>query len=205
MLFYSFHQQLKRELTAKAAGFEFIPAKQLQAKFASVSESSAGDSKEIEGSENGEESKDSTEDKDEEEDSSSEEEEVEGESTNQSLEIQPQQRGTEISLKYLQLKENAAALLFQRLKVILQCGRCKSHSDIYVTQGNVISVSCDRCNNDMLVTYRPGLLHQFSSVLGYLDVDGCQAFDLVLQDCRVSVSCMACNKQTTMDVRMTYT
>lgn len=192
--------QLKRELTAKAAGLEFIPSKKLQAKLfsagASASEPSGKDDKDEVESHTDEESDDTTE----EEDSSAEDEDKDQICSNiQFLELQPQQRGTEVSLKYLQLKENAAAVLFQRLKVILQCSRCKGHTDLHVSPGNVMSLSCNRCNQDMYVTYRPVLLHQFSSVLGYLDVDGCQVFDLVLQDCRAIVSCMACNKQTTID------
>ncbi|GFR86783.1 cleavage and polyadenylation-specificity factor subunit [Elysia marginata] len=190
--------QLKRELTARAAGLEFVPSKRLQAKFYSVKERSEEDNKKV-GSDVEEDTDDNTEDENQDSSTEDDDEKENSIQQNQSLELQPQQRGTEISLKHLQLKMNAAALLFQRIKVILQCGRCKGHSDLNVVQGSVISVSCNRCNQDMYVTYRPGLLHQFSSVLGYLDLDGCQAFDLVLQDCRANVSCMACNKQTTID------
>ncbi|RUS73744.1 hypothetical protein EGW08_018481 [Elysia chlorotica] len=197
--------QLKRELTAKAVGFEFIPAKNLQARFKSISESSGNDDKEelATRSENDGESDNSDEDDNERtSDDDGDDDDVKEEETSkvsQSLELQPQQRGTEISLKYLQLKDNASGLLFQRLKVILQCGRCKSHVDVYVSQGSITCTTCHKCNSDMYVTYRPALLHQFSSVLGYLDLDGCEAFDLVFQDCRASVSCMACSKQTIID------
>ncbi|GFO31602.1 cleavage and polyadenylation-specificity factor subunit [Plakobranchus ocellatus] len=192
--------QLKRELSARALGIEFISAKKLQERFRAANISSRDNENDPKESDNDEVASDDLQDEEEEDSSCSEEDEEDDEEyQTQTLELQPQQRGTEISLKHLQLKENAAALLFQRLKVILQCGRCKGHTDLYVTQGNVTSLTCDRCNNDMYVTYRPGMLHQFSSVVGYLDVDGCQAFDLILQDCRACVSCMACNKQTTLD------
>ena len=35
-----------------------------------------------------------------------------------------------------------------------------------------VSKQCTRCASVFAVNYRPAMIHQFSSVLGYLDLDG---------------------------------
>lgn len=192
-------KQLKRELVAKAAGMEFISPQQLQERFRTKSGSSG------EGGERSDPEEESLEDSDEEtddsddDDDSSEDEEDEGNGENPSLSLEPEKKGTEIEFRHLQLKGNASALLADRLKVVIQCGRCKNHADLTVHQGKVVSLSCGKCSQRQFVNYRAALMHQFSSTVGYLDVDGCQPFDLVLQECRVFVSCLGCSKQTKIE------
>ncbi|CAL1528789.1 unnamed protein product, partial [Lymnaea stagnalis] len=192
-------QQLKRELLAKAAGFEFIPANRLKDRFRTKSESSEEHEHSLSESEQrGGGSGDEDDSSEEEDDSSNEsttDENNDG-GANVSLSLDPDKKGTELALQHLQLRENASALMFETLKLILQCQRCKSHSELHVPQNKVMSLRCEKCNQNQFVNYRPALIHQFSSVVGYLDVDGCQAFDLIFQDCRLVVTCLGCSKPT---------
>ncbi|BFZ01901.1 hypothetical protein BsWGS_04940 [Bradybaena similaris] len=191
-------KQLKRELVAHAAGMEFIPAHRLRARLRAHSdhtsddEAHSGDSQDFTSS-----ASDSADDDDDDDDESSDDYNDSG--VTQKLNLDPEKKGTEIELRHLQLRENASALLFERLKLVLQCGRCKNHSDILVVPGKVMSCVCEKCNQNQFVHFRAALIHQFSSVAGYLDLDGCQAFDLIFQDCRVAVTCMGCSKQTRVD------
>lgn len=193
-------QQLKKELLAKAAGFEFIPASRLKDRFRNKSESSEEHERTQAESEQRGGGSDNEDDSSEEEGDDSSNESSTDESSdgrpNVSLSLEPDKKGTEIALQHLQLRENASALLFETLKLILQCQRCKGHSELLVPQNKVMSLRCEKCNQNQFVNYRPALIHQFSSVVGYLDMDGCQAFDLIFQDCRLAVTCLGCSKQT---------
>lgn len=182
---------------------EFITAEKLQAKFKAQEKSADEEEEEEEEREysdstSAEETGDGSED-DSDEDSSDEEDD---ETTASPLNLDPEKKGTEIELRHMQLREKASALMFEKLKLVLQCGRCKHHSDILVSHNRVMSIRCEKCNQNQFVHFRAALIHQFSSVAGYLDLDGCQAFDLIFQDCRVAVTCMNCSKQTRMDVSM---
>lgn len=110
-------------------------------------------------------------------------------------------RGTEIRLKGLEMKENVASLQYGQIKIIVQCGRCKTNTDLETPAGRVNMIQCGKCHNTQLLTFRPSLIHQFSSVLGYLDLDACVPFDMILQDSAFKITCLSCNKDTKVDVR----
>ena len=42
-----------------------------------------------------------------------------------------------------------------------------------------VSKQCTRCASVFAVNYRPAIIHQFSSVLGYLDLDGSVTWEAV--------------------------
>ncbi|XP_059168198.1 uncharacterized protein LOC131950164 isoform X2 [Physella acuta] len=186
-------KQLKRELVARAAGLEFIPAEKLKARFQAVSESSDGNG---DSQEDGDDASGDTSSEQEESSEYETSEEEDDENTNPTQNLDPDKKGTEVALRNLQLRENASALLLETLKLVLQCQRCKNHSELIVPHGRVMSLQCIKCNQKQFVNYRAALMHQFSSIAGYLDVDGCQAFDLIFQDSRAAVTCLACSKQT---------
>lgn len=52
----------------------------------------------------------------------------------------------------------------------------------------------------MFLIFRPAIIHAYSSIMGYLDMDGCVPFDLLLQDSAYKLGCMNCNKETKVDV-----
>lgn len=112
-------------------------------------------------------------------------------------------RGTEIKLHNLQLKENTATLMVTKVKIVIQCERCKNKTDISTPAGRANKVNCDKCQTEQFVTFRSSIVHQFSNVMGYVDVQGCDVFDVILPDCEFQVGCMKCNKQVLFGVSVT--
>ncbi|CAH1797260.1 unnamed protein product [Owenia fusiformis] len=109
--------------------------------------------------------------------------------------IDPIRKGTEATLKNLQLKENTATLLAKKIMVVVQCERCKGRCDITTPPNRLNSIPCAKCNSDQLLTFRPAMMHQFSSILGYFDVKGCLVLDLILQECDFMTGCLNCSKE----------
>ncbi|XP_013395822.1 uncharacterized protein LOC106162896 [Lingula anatina] len=192
-------KQLKRQLAAKAAGLEFIPFFQLQGSQSqdihTSREPEPGEeepshmSPEHEVSEQEVDSGDGNVDK--------ENKDIGAESEKGNLD--PVKKGTEIRLLKLQLLEDAATLLGTKIKIIIQCSRCKNLAEIVTPQNQLNAVPCPKCASCQYVTFRPSLAHQMSSVIGYLDLQGCVAFDLVLADCVFSVGCMNCSKEMKLE------
>ena len=83
---------------------------------------------------------------------------------------------------------------------VVQFCRCKHHTEFATPPNRVNSVACGKCNNTQLVAYRAVLAHPYSSTFGYLDLEGCTAFDVNLQKSVFSITCMQCNKSSTVKV-----
>lgn len=113
--------------------------------------------------------------------------------------LKQHKKGTEMKLRNLQFAENVATVVCQKLHVTLQCSRCKNYNDIHTEPRRRNVFSCVKCHHSQEATFRPSILHQFTTVLGYLDLEGCQAFDLPLVDCIFAVECLNCNKQVSVD------
>jgi hypothetical protein len=105
-------------------------------------------------------------------------------------------KGTEMSLKAMQLRESAATLYFDKVCLVVQCQRCRHTAEFTISGGRVNVIQCGQCSQTQLCTFRPAMVHQFSPVLGYLDLDACTPFDLVLQNCSFVVACLNCSKET---------
>ena len=103
---------MKRELVARAAGIQIFSPQQLQEQLKTHSDDEAQESSNSE-AESEAESDCSESD---EEDQQSEEEQQSGQVSN----LEPDKKGTEIQLRNVQLKDNASALIFTRLKVVIQ-------------------------------------------------------------------------------------
>ena len=186
--------QYQKQLMAEAAGIQFIPAEELQEKYAAQqgsSEESEGES--VPSAEGG----------------SADEEEVDqgdgGSDEDQANPchralIDPNKCGTEVKLHNLQLRESAASLVATSIAMVIQCSRCKNTTELTTPPSRVNSVTCHRCNATQLVTFRGGMVHQFSSVLGYLDLVECTAFDMILSECEFMVGCLGCSKEMSMQV-----
>lgn len=67
--------------------------------------------------------------------------------------------------------------------------------DISTPSGRPNLATCLKCSYPQILTFRSAIMHQFSSVVGYLDLDGCIPFDLILQDCIFKLGCFSCNKE----------
>lgn len=107
--------------------------------------------------------------------------------------------GTEVSLKNMQIWY-LTTMLMEKLKIIVQCERCKNKTDFSTPPNRVNSVVCSKCSNVQLVVFRPVLAHAYSSTVGYLDLEGCTAFDVILQDCHLSIGCVRCSRDALVKV-----
>ncbi|XP_077988959.1 uncharacterized protein LOC144443367 [Glandiceps talaboti] len=198
-LFTAGARKYKMEIVAEAAGFEFIPFEQLQGQQTS--------------------SQDENDDIDEEENQRNltdvglqpnrvidggmmiadlainQEDRVPQSDRKEKKSERNEHRGTEIRLRGLELTENTATLTCTKISLSIQCLRCKGKSDVTTPPRRVNSITCERCQNQQLLTYRPSITHQYSSTLGYLDIDGCIPFDLISIECELKAGCMNCSKE----------
>lgn len=79
--------------------------------------------------------------------------------------------------------------------------RCKVASDLTVNGGLGCTAQCEKCGADISAAFRPGMLHQYSDVLGYLDLSGVVPMDLVLQESELVVGCLGCSQEDALEVR----
>ncbi|KAK3601182.1 hypothetical protein CHS0354_004383 [Potamilus streckersoni] len=211
-------RQLKKDLAAKAAGLEFIPASQLKRKQKqSESEARSNDDNGTNGNQStsnpcavekdviiyrkmdvqevyqvpGRNQKDLDETKEKMPTS-------EDGDWQKGVVSDADRKGTEVALKNLQLLDSAATLLFEKIYIIIQCERCSSKTEFSTPAGRVNSVVCVKCSNTMVAFFRSALVHQFSSVLGYLELQGCKAFDLVMQESALKLGCLNCSQEVTL-------
>ena len=211
--------QLKRELAAEASGFQFISAKQLQAQYTGVNEIPQDNCSDVGSAQSamnscsiGHADSCSTDgcaiERDIYVDADGGEKVSEiwpGEDSNiddvQDMMTNPERRGTEISLKDLQLKENVATVYLEKICLTIQCVRCR-HTDELVTPGGRINVvQCNHCRQEQVVVFRPAVAHQFSATVGYLDMEACIPFDLILQNTDATICCLRCSADTKPVVR----
>lgn len=200
-------KQLQRELMAKAAGLEFIPASQLRKEALNSAQSGSSEESESDVDENGREFTIYKKQEVDEvytgptdnrtEGSSNEYETSEDETTKKEIDCsETAVKGTEIRLRNLQLRESASTMVFNQIKLMIQCRRCHNRLDVKTPPNQVSAIACQKCNQSQLVNYRATMVHQFSSIIGYLDLEGCTAFDLLLQDCNFMLGCLGCSKET---------
>ena len=111
-----------------------------------------------------------------------------------------ERKGTEMVFRNMQLYYFSASILVERLQLTVQCERCKNKTEFSTPPNRVNSAACGKCNNTQLVAYRAVLAHPYSSTFGYLDLEGCLAFDINLQKSVFLITCMHCNKPSTVKV-----
>lgn len=110
-----------------------------------------------------------------------------------------QKKGTEVKFRRLELGEGVATIECVKAALRVQCGRCRCNVDVVTPARRRNVVTCGRCSRSCSLTFRPNLMHQFNSVLGYLDLVDCCAVDLVLSSCVFALDCFGCNKKMTVD------
>lgn len=111
-----------------------------------------------------------------------------------------ERRGTELAFRNMQIWY-CTTIMVEKLWLTVQCERCKNTTDFSTPPNRVNSVPCGKCNFNQLVVFRPVLAHSYSSTFGYLDLDGCSAFDVVLQNCHLSMGCIMCSRDILVKVR----
>ena len=109
-------------------------------------------------------------------------------------------KGTEVSLVRLRLCDGAGTLVAARISLIVACGRCVDHQELSLVSGQLYTVTCSRCHSQQLVQFNTDIAHSMSTIIGFLNVEGCQPVDLVLTTSHFLVGCTTCSKEATVDV-----
>ncbi|XP_069480845.1 uncharacterized protein [Ambystoma mexicanum] len=104
-------------------------------------------------------------------------------------------KGTEIRLLDLRLGEGVGTLVAHQITLSLQCSRCKITADLTMSRKHPYTAQCEKCNARIGATFHPSMLHQYSAVLGHLDLRSVAPVDLVLQDCVFVVCCLSCSQE----------
>ena len=110
-----------------------------------------------------------------------------------------ERRGTELAFRNMQIWY-CTTIMVEKLCMTVQCDRCKNKTDFSTPPNRVNSLACGKCNYAQLVVFRPVLAHSYSSTFGYVDLDGCTAFDVVLQNCHLSMGCIMCSRDILVKV-----
>ena len=197
MCSFDFQFQFKKQVDAKAAGFEFVAFKQKdkpqeEKKFDVPNEPSPD--KETSDDTLGDTTPDSLDD-----DESPTITTTLAKSSNFAS-TDTNRRGTEVLFRKMQLSEGVGTLICQKLSISIQCSRCKNRCEITTPARRANVVRCTKCQHHQQITFRPSLAHKFSSTVGFLDLDGCTPFDLVLMDCEFAVGCINCPKELSFKV-----
>nr|XP_033776326.1 uncharacterized protein LOC117348371 isoform X1 [Geotrypetes seraphini]XP_033776327.1 uncharacterized protein LOC117348371 isoform X1 [Geotrypetes seraphini] len=198
---------LKRDIEAEKAGIQFVPYQQLQAaKSAEPTDTSSADHQ-TEGEVVAAESEICDEEGDSDSWTSCEEEELGPDvppGKNETAASVPPGRedsisvrfkGTEIRFIDLRMSEGIGTLEARKITVSLQCNRCKVTADLSMASKHPCSAQCEKCSSRISGTFHPNLLHQYTAVLGHLDLQGATPMDLVLQDSVFVVSCLTCSQE----------
>ncbi|XP_014885804.1 uncharacterized protein LOC106946154 [Poecilia latipinna] len=198
-LFTEGARQLKKDIDLEKAGLQFITYQELQISVTETSDPASG----VAGDEDAHNSTEKIEDVDSEEEEhqkpiqSDEGQLLEEDASHlvENIRISDPRRGTEVKLLGLRLGENTATVTAQRITVCLQCNRCKVTADLTLTGRTACSAQCDKCDAGINAAFRPCMIHHYSDVLGYLDLQNATASDLVLQDCDLTVGCLSCSEE----------
>ncbi|XP_037110954.1 uncharacterized protein si:dkey-24l11.2 isoform X1 [Syngnathus acus] len=196
-LFTEGARQLKKDRELEKAGLQFIPYQDLLATACEKSDSDhpsdtasdaaneqeeAGDVAEAEGLGCDEEQR--------------EDEEDDATHLVENIKISDVRRGTEVRLLGLTLGENTATVVGLGVAVCLQCNRCKLMADLTLNGKTTCVAQCEKCSARISAAFRASMLHRYSDVLGYLDLQNAVPSDLVLQDCQFTVGCLGCSRES---------
>ncbi|OCT89358.1 uncharacterized protein XB22167168.L isoform X2 [Xenopus laevis] len=192
---------LKRDVDAEKAGIEFVPYQQLQAlvivpscEDKSVRETVTQNNSGHPPDETLEEDSDSWTSCDDDEDELEPGTDVGMKSIDGGGTEAPK-KGTEICFLGLKLGEDVGTFMAHCISVSLQCNRCQTIADLTLTGKQPCTAQCDRCNSRICGAFHPRVIHQFSVVLGYVDIQGASPKDLILQDCCFIISCLSCSQE----------
>ncbi|CAH3161631.1 unnamed protein product [Porites evermanni] len=108
------------------------------------------------------------------------------------------ERGTQIQFKGLNLEESISSIQGNKVVITFECKRCRQRIDLHLSPSGCTVKQCTRCASVFAATYRPAIIHQFSSILGYLDLDSCVPFDVVLPESELMLGCFQCSKETSV-------
>lgn len=196
-LFIEGAKQLKKDMDLEKAGLQFISYQELQA---TVSEKQTleAECEHIE-----EAAPDQTEEVEHEQTEDTDPAEEEGVRLVENIKLQERPRGTEVQLLGLKLGHNTATVMTQNITVCLRCNRCKVSAELSLSAGALCAAQCEKCSADIRAVFTPSILHQYSTVLGYLQLHSTSALDLLLNRCLFTVGCLNCSQDTPVE-NLTY-
>jgi len=99
-------------------------------------------------------------------------------------------RGTQINAEGIKLI-GIGLLECTEMNLVIVCGRCKTQLQLKLQDNNTYAQECDNCHNSNFITYRREHMHENSSIIGYIDIDGCIPFDLL--DSPFKGTCLGCS------------
>ncbi|KAK5598535.1 hypothetical protein CRENBAI_008833 [Crenichthys baileyi] len=199
-LFTEGARQLKKDIDLEKAGLQFIPYQELKVFVTEPSDPASGFAADEDTCNMAD--KTQYEESEEEEPTQCDEgqlQEEDGSHLVENIKISNPRRGTEIKLMGLRLGENTATVIAQQITVCLQCNRCKVTADLTLSGRTACSAQCEKCNADINAAFRPCMIHHYSDVLGYLDLQNATASDLVLQDCDLTLGCLSCSQEVPVE------
>ncbi|XP_016376738.1 uncharacterized protein LOC107715195 [Sinocyclocheilus rhinocerous] len=211
-LFTEGARQLKKDVDLERAGIQFVPYEQLKVtvfkntskksdtpeRIVSLTVASGEEVEEEELDEAGVEKED-------EDETALGSDGEEGSQNVENIKTRERRRGTEIKLLGLRLGEQIATVAAKQISVSLKCNRCKVDSDLTLTGRLTCTAQCEKCQAGIRAAFRPSMLHHYSDVLGYLDLNAVVPVDLVLKDSVFTVGCLNCNKEDTIQVPINET
>ncbi|XP_066448361.1 uncharacterized protein [Eleutherodactylus coqui] len=200
---------LKRDIDVEKAGLQFVPYQQLQAAvLIKSSNGENGEDKEQQETDLQEDLEDDDSDSwiscDEEDDDDDDDDDLEngaGAGTCDGMrsvdggKVEGPRKGTEIQFLGLRLGAGVGTLTARHIVISLQCSRCKVTADLSLTEKQPCTAQCEKCNSRISGTFLPSILHQYSTVLGYVNIQGAAARDLVLLECIFIISCLNCSHE----------
>eukprot|EP00026_Physarum_polycephalum_P004467 Phypoly_transcript_04488.p1 GENE.Phypoly_transcript_04488~~Phypoly_transcript_04488.p1 ORF type:complete len:514 (+),score=114.57 Phypoly_transcript_04488:103-1644(+) len=100
-------------------------------------------------------------------------------------------KGTRIKFEEMALV-NVGILECVLLNITVTCEKCRSRIDaMNLIKGMQITEVCEKCNHAYSVGFRPEIMHEYSNIVGYLDLEGCAIFDILPSSFKVA--CFECN------------
>lgn len=209
-LFTDGARQLKKDVDLQRSGIQFVPYEQLKVtvfkntgkktdtpeRIVSLTAASVEEEEE-------EEHDEAAVEEEEEEDAAHGSDEEGGDRQVENIKTRERRRGTEIKLLGLRLGEQTATVMARQIDVSLQCSRCKVSADLTLNERLACTAQCEKCGAEIKAAFRSSMLHHYSDVLGYLDLNAAVPVDLILKESEFSVGCLNCNKEDTIQ-NLTY-
>lgn len=194
---------LKRDIDVEKAGLEFVPYQQLQAAITDQSSEDINNDSDLQETKLEEDLEDDDSDSwiscDDDDDDDNDDAEP-GTASDGMKSVEGgggpgPRKGTELQFIGLRLGEGVGTLTAYRIVVSLLCSRCNVTADLSLTGKHPCAAQCEKCNSRITGTFHPSILHQYSSVLGHVDIQGAAAKDFVLPECTFMVGCLNCSHE----------
>ena len=84
----------------------------------------------------------------------------------------PVKRGTEIRFQELKLSSTIGVVIYERLKLIVRCNRCREMLSTGLLKAEIPTcIRCTRCQTACAIVYHPAVLHTANATCGFLDLE----------------------------------